>query len=511
MGGARPKGAAGGADHKQGGWTSAEDKMLAELQGKLGNRWSAVAQHMPGRTGQQCAQRWRHKVNPIIRKDKWTEEEDQKLADLHKEYGNKWAEIARRLEGRTDQQCMGRWRRHLDPSIKKEAWAKDEDQLLLGLHKQHGSSWALISQSIEGRTAQQCRARYFQMQCWDADRPNKASSQQKQQQQKQQQATGTATGQGVQGQAKQDVTDAMNTLLATPNSIHQMAAALATYTPGSLLGQQHAAALWSQGMFPPPSAGAGGVSAGAAGGGAGPSGTAAGAGGSKHAAGAGAAGRGGVGILRPGAPPTPSAVLSTPGTGHILNHLLGLPSDSPPTPPNLFNLGDPAALGGQFGHFTPPDGAGGAGGGPGTVGSGGSGGHRLSLDNVSLPRSLDESPGTGSTPGSTGKTGGVAAGAKKRPAEGRATENVECVGGSPENDGAPRVKRARGGFAPAELTRHGVFATPAVGAKTASVTAAAARAEEDVSPDALLPRAPGSGGSVDETRSRMYSLLDSAQ
>lgn len=483
------------------------------------------------------------------------------LADLHKEYGNKWAEIARRLEGRTDQQCMGRWRRHLDPSIKKEAWAKDEDQLLLGLHKQHGSSWALISQSIEGRTAQQCRARYFQMQCWDADRPNKASSQQKQQQQKQQQATGTvaaaaahaaamladqpqsaaaaaaaaaacgtwlaqlspaqaaaaavaasqATGQGVQGQAKQDVTDAMNTLLATPNSIHQMAAALATYTPGSLLGQQHAAALWSQGMFPPPSAGAGGVSAGAAGGGAGPSGTAAGAGGSKHAAGAGAAGRGGAGILRPGAPPTPSAVLSTPGTGHILNHLLGLPSDSPPTPPNLFDLGDPAALGGQFGHFTPPDGAGGAGGGPGTVGSGGSGGHRLSLDNVSLPRSLDESPGTGSTPGSTGKTGGVAAGAKKRPAEGRATENVECVGGSPENDGAPRVKRARGGFAPAELTRHGVFATPAVGAKTASVTAAAARAEEDVSPDALLPRAPGSGGSVDETRSRMYSLLDSAQ
>ena len=66
---------------------------------------------MPGRTGQQCAQRWRHKVrrapslpacalgrsqrparpraddcraarvqvNPIIRKDKWTEEEDQKV------------------------------------------------------------------------------------------------------------------------------------------------------------------------------------------------------------------------------------------------------------------------------------------------------------------------------------------------------------------------------------------------------------------------------------------------
>ena len=31
----------------------------------------------------------------------------------------KWAEIARCLDGRTDQQCMGRWRRHLDPTIRR--------------------------------------------------------------------------------------------------------------------------------------------------------------------------------------------------------------------------------------------------------------------------------------------------------------------------------------------------------------------------------------------------------
>jgi myb proto-oncogene protein len=34
---------------------------------------------MAGRSGQQCAQRWRHKVNPEIRKDKWTVEEDAKV------------------------------------------------------------------------------------------------------------------------------------------------------------------------------------------------------------------------------------------------------------------------------------------------------------------------------------------------------------------------------------------------------------------------------------------------
>ena len=33
-------------------------------QSKVGNKWSEVAKHIPGRTGQQCAQRWRHKVRP---------------------------------------------------------------------------------------------------------------------------------------------------------------------------------------------------------------------------------------------------------------------------------------------------------------------------------------------------------------------------------------------------------------------------------------------------------------
>ncbi len=59
-------------------------------------------------------------VNPNIRRDKWSDEEDAQLMDLVKTFGiGKWAEIARHMVGRTDQQCMGRWRRHLDPSIRR--------------------------------------------------------------------------------------------------------------------------------------------------------------------------------------------------------------------------------------------------------------------------------------------------------------------------------------------------------------------------------------------------------
>jgi Myb-like DNA-binding domain len=69
-------------------------------------RWSAVAKKIPGRTGQQCAQRWRHKVNPTIRKDKWTPEEDAQLVSLYEVYGNTWAEIARHLDVRHLDRCQ---------------------------------------------------------------------------------------------------------------------------------------------------------------------------------------------------------------------------------------------------------------------------------------------------------------------------------------------------------------------------------------------------------------------
>lgn len=63
-------------------------------------RWAAVARNIPGRTGQQCAQRWRHRVNPDIRKDKWNAAEDARLATLVRRHGCSWAAIARGLKVR---------------------------------------------------------------------------------------------------------------------------------------------------------------------------------------------------------------------------------------------------------------------------------------------------------------------------------------------------------------------------------------------------------------------------
>ena len=63
---------------------------------------------------------------------------------------------------------MGRWRRHLDPSVKKAGWQRSEDELLRALVAEHGAAWSQISRFLPGRTPQQVRARWCQLEGADS-------------------------------------------------------------------------------------------------------------------------------------------------------------------------------------------------------------------------------------------------------------------------------------------------------------------------------------------------------
>ena len=50
--------------------------------------------HTPG-TGKQCRERWHNQLDPNIKKEGWSEEEDRVLLQAHTELGNHWVEISK--------------------------------------------------------------------------------------------------------------------------------------------------------------------------------------------------------------------------------------------------------------------------------------------------------------------------------------------------------------------------------------------------------------------------------
>jgi hypothetical protein len=101
----------------------------------------------------QCLHRWQKVLNPELVKGPWTKEEDAKIIELVRQLGAKqWSKIAQQLPGRIGKQCRERWYNHLNPDIKREEWSREEDRALIIAHRAFGNKWAEIAKTFVGRT-----------------------------------------------------------------------------------------------------------------------------------------------------------------------------------------------------------------------------------------------------------------------------------------------------------------------------------------------------------------------
>ncbi|KAG0591135.1 hypothetical protein KC19_1G152700 [Ceratodon purpureus] len=140
-------------------WTPEEDEQLQAAVEKFGEKdWQTVAACMEGRLGSQCMSRWTKVLHPDRhRRGRWLAEEDTRLKWAVSVYGPRgWKNIAAHVPGRSDVQCRERWCNVLDPSVKIDEWTPDEDAKLEELVDKYGRHrWAAVGAEL-GRTDNQC-------------------------------------------------------------------------------------------------------------------------------------------------------------------------------------------------------------------------------------------------------------------------------------------------------------------------------------------------------------------
>ncbi|KAJ4883103.1 myb domain protein 92 [Raphanus sativus] len=104
---------------KKGPWTPDEDEKLVKYVKKHGHSsWSALPK-LAGlnRCGKSCRLRWTNYLRPDIKRGKFSPDEEQTILNLHAVVGNKWSTIANNLPGRTDNEIKNFWNTHLKKKL----------------------------------------------------------------------------------------------------------------------------------------------------------------------------------------------------------------------------------------------------------------------------------------------------------------------------------------------------------------------------------------------------------
>ncbi|KAL7131369.1 hypothetical protein ABFS83_13G193000 [Erythranthe nasuta] len=130
---------------KRGLWSPEEDeKLVSHITAHGHGCWSSVPK-LAGleRCGKSCRLRWINYLRPDVKRGCFTEEEEMTIIDVHRILGNRWSQIAKHLPGRTDNEVKNFW----NSCIKKKLLSQGLDPTTHNLLSSSSSSNNIITNS----------------------------------------------------------------------------------------------------------------------------------------------------------------------------------------------------------------------------------------------------------------------------------------------------------------------------------------------------------------------------
>ncbi|KAG5573961.1 hypothetical protein H5410_063727 [Solanum commersonii] len=106
---------------RRGPWSVEEDFVLMNYISHHGEgRWNSLSRCAGlKRTGKSCRLRWLNYLRPDVRHGNITLEEQLLILQLHSRWGNRWSKIAQHLPGRTDNEIKNYWRTRVQKHAKQ--------------------------------------------------------------------------------------------------------------------------------------------------------------------------------------------------------------------------------------------------------------------------------------------------------------------------------------------------------------------------------------------------------
>ncbi|KAK1756903.1 hypothetical protein QBC47DRAFT_359392 [Echria macrotheca] len=109
------------AGRRKGPWQPHEDERLLEMVNQGNTHWVEVAKYVGTRTPKQCRERYHQALNSRLNHGPISEEEGRRILELVTTIGKKWAEIARRLPGRSDNSVKNWYNGYMNREKRRDA------------------------------------------------------------------------------------------------------------------------------------------------------------------------------------------------------------------------------------------------------------------------------------------------------------------------------------------------------------------------------------------------------